>query len=76
MQNVRFFAPPSNGRQGESLFRLVFVKGKTQLWGFGEGGICIGSGQVIPTSYAILLFVRDRQWNELPAEFKIAWRYS
>ena len=30
----------------------------------------------IPSLYVISLAVRDRQWNELPAKFKITWRHS
>ena len=32
--------------------------------------------KVIPSLYVISLAVRDRQWNELPAKFKIKWRHS
>ena len=32
--------------------------------------------KVIPSLHVILLAVRDRQWNELPEEFKITWRHS
>ena len=34
------------------------------------------STKVIPSLHVISLAVRDRQWNELPAKFKITWRHS
>ena len=34
------------------------------------------STNVIPSLHVISLAVRDRQWNELPAKFKITWRHS
>ena len=34
------------------------------------------STKVIPSLHVISLAVRDRQWNELPAMFKITWRHS
>ena len=34
------------------------------------------STKVIPSLHVISLAVRDRQWNELPAQFKITWRHS
>ena len=34
------------------------------------------SPKVIPSLRVISLAVRDRQWNELPAKFKITWRHS
>ena len=34
------------------------------------------SAKVIPSLHVISLAVRDRQWNELPAKFKITWRHS
>ena len=34
------------------------------------------SAKVIPSLHVISLAVRDRQWNELPATFKITWRHS
>ena len=33
------------------------------------------STKVIPSLHVISLAVRDRQWNELPAKFKITWRH-
>ena len=68
-QNVRFFAPaPQRGGKAiESLSPCGFCRRKNAVWGFGEGGVGIGSCQVIPSSIVMLLSVRDRQWNELPA---------
>ena len=34
------------------------------------------SSKVMPSLHVISLAVRDRQWNELPAKFKITWRHS
>ena len=34
------------------------------------------STKVTPTLHVISLPLRDRQWNELPAKFKITWRHS
>ena len=34
------------------------------------------SPKEIPSLHVISLAVRDRQWNELPAKFKITWRHS
>ena len=34
------------------------------------------STKVIPSLHIISLGVSDRQWNELPAKFKITWRHS
>ena len=34
------------------------------------------STKVIPSLHVISLAVRDRQWNELPAKFKITWHHS
>ena len=34
------------------------------------------SAKVIQSLHVISLAVRDRQWNKLPAKFKITWRHS
>ena len=34
------------------------------------------SPKEIPSLHFISLALRDRQWNELPAKFKITWRHS
>ena len=43
---------------------------------FPRKNLLDSSAKVIPSLHVISLVVRDRQWNELPAKFKITWRHS
>ena len=38
--------------------------------------VLFSSTKVKPSLHVISLPLRDRQWNELPAKFKITWRHS
>ena len=48
----------------------------TSKWLLSTNKSFDSSTKAIPSLHVISLFVRDRQWNELPAKLKITWRHS
>ena len=47
------------------------------LWpDYSTTNLVFSSTKVKPSLHVISLPLRDRQWNELPAKFKITWRHS